>query len=268
MENNVIGFFSPIPGSGTTSTVLSIAQSIAKHTNQKVGVLSLNVFDDNSDYIAEAPSFLDEIKTLLAGRSFQSEKELLSKFAFQEGVYILAGNKNRRLERQFQTSEIDYLIEVSSQAFDLVLIDGGSHFDNALSVISLVKSKQRFMVVTQQPKALKRFQQLNEQLLRPMNIDFEDFSFILNNFQDKTFTLSSKQVMRELEIEKIQKLPYVEKAIIAEIDSSSIYQSSDERYKTVIDMVAKDITHVCELQWIDEGTKQKFFNIFRKKRVS
>lgn len=242
-NKQVFTFFSSSGNTGTTNTVFSVAQSLSKQIDARIGVLSLNGWDDSSDYFIDPPAYLNTLKPRLAGRMLGDDTELLGRFKEieQNKLYILAGNQNRRLERIFTTEEIEYLIERSQQIFDVVLIDAGCHLDNAMSVQAVYSAGTHFAVLTQQPKVLKRFNQIHDDILQPLFLNKEEMMFIVNQYQEKTFLLTDKQIAKELDVPEVFSIPLAESGMISELENRILYSYNQPKYQLTIDKIAKFI---------------------------
>ena len=263
MNKSVVSFFSPVAGIGTTSTVLSIAMSLEKHTDSRIGVLMLNALDEGSDYVEKSIAHLDELKPLLAGEGLNQSEDFLSKFTrIGKQLFILHGNRNRCIERHYHPKEIEYLIDLAEKEFDIVLIDSGSHFDNALSAVSLTHENKIVFVVNQQPKAVRRYHQLAEQILRPLNIDLDNINYLINGYQDKTYILPVKQIAQEMNVKQYSLLPYYDKAILAEIENKILYEVADQKYRDAVDSVAEGLCKDLGLGWTQTEKKKGLAKLF------
>ena len=266
MNSRVISFFSPVAASGTTSTVLSVAMSLQNHTDLRIGVLLLNALDEGSDYVEKSFSYLDELKPLLAGEGLDRSEDFLSKFTrVGKQLFILHGNRNRRIERHYHPKEIEYLMYLATEEFDLVLVDGGSHFDNALSAVSVTRQDRMYMIVNQSPKTVRRYHQLNEQILQPLGIDQDTINFVVNGYQDKTYILPVKQIAQEMNAKQYSLIPYFDKAILAEIENKVLYEVADVKYREAVDGIAEGICKEFGLGWTQVETKRGFKKFFSAK---
>lgn len=265
-NKKVISFLSAAGNIGTTSTAFSIAQSLSKQTDARIGVLCLNPWDDSTDYIESPSAFLDSIKSRLAGKMLGDDAELIERFTeiSPNSLYILAGNRNRRLERQYSTEEIDYLIDRAKDIFDLVLIDAGSHMDNPLSAQAVYVSDTHYVVINQQPKVLKRFRQQHDDILYPLSIEKNNMHFLLNMYQEKNYKLTDKQIAKELDIDSIFPLPLVEDAIVSELENKVLYSYNNAKYQASIDTVAKQIAETAHINLKETVGGKKGFLAFRK----
>jgi len=263
---NVVCFFSSISNVGTTSTCFSVAKAISRFSKAKVGVLNCNAWDSGTEFMNYKGKYLDEIKNRLSGRLIDSESEFLSFFQMieEDSLYILAGNRNTKMERLFKKEEIHYLIQKAKETFDIVLIDAGSHFDNANMVQSLTESDLRFFVNDQQPKAIRKFNQFFSDLLYPLGYKRDDFLMILNKFEDKSHYPSAKEIHSELTIPVITTILQSNNGLLSEIESKFLYEYEDIAYQESIHLIAKSVCSRVNYDFMPNGSekkKKKFFGM-------
>lgn len=264
-NSNVFTFFSTIGNVGTTSTCLSVGSTLSQHTNAKIGVLLLNSWDDGTDQILDYKgSYLDEIKAKLNSQLIQSEHELLSLFHMvnRDSFYILGGNKNTRMERLFTKEEINYLIQKSKEVFDIVLIDGGCHFDNAVMVQSLAESDLRFLVINQQAKAIKKYKYVYKDVLYPLGYKNSDFLMVINQYEDESFLPTSKSINKDIDVPMITTIEKNEFGLISEQEQKFLFDYDDPLYQESINLIAKSISTKMDIEFVQLKKKKKSF--FRK----
>lgn len=242
-QKNVVNFFSTISNVGTTSTCLSVAQAIQANSSAKIGVLLLNAWDDGTDQINYKGKYLDEIKSQLTDELIESEDEFLSLFHMQEKdkFYILAGNRDTKMERLFTKEEIHFIIDKAKSVFDIVLIDSGCHFDNVNMVQALLESDLRFLVFNQQYKAIKKFQHVYNDILYPLGYNVNDFFMVINSYEDRAFRPSSKDIFIETKVPIITTITKNENGIVSEGEKKILYHYDDDDYKEAINLLAKSI---------------------------
>lgn len=263
VENNVVSFISPLSNIGTTSTCLSVAKAISEHSQVKVGVLILNAWDDGTDHLKYKGKSLDEIKSRLSGSpeliNDDTEKEVLSYFHSikENSLYVLAGNRNTKMERLFTKEEIYSLINVSKQIFDVVLIDGGSHFDNINMYQSLKESGLRFLILNQQLKARRKFTQVYQDVLYPLGYKKDDFLLILNQFENKSHYPSTREIYNEVNVPLVTSITHSKNSLNAEMEQSILYSYDDIEYQESIHLIAKSISSVLNLKVDFESAKKK-----------
>ena len=262
-DNNAITFFSSIGNSGTTSICLSAASALSEYSKAKVGVLLLNAWDCGTDQVKYKGSYLDDIKSKLSGKLIESEQEFLSLFHMekQNSFYILGGNRNTRLERLYTKEEINYLIELSKTYFDIVLIDAGSHFDNSNIVQALNESDLKLLVVNQQMKSIKKFNQNYRNVLRPIGYEKSDFLLVINEYEDKPIYPSTKQIHAEMNIPMLTAIPKNPFGKVAELEEKILFLFDEQQYRASILIIAKTIASFFNLELIadDKKAKRGFF---------
>lgn len=263
ITNNVISFFSPIGNSGTTTTCLSVAMALKEQSKAKIGVLLLNAWDSGTDQLEYKGRYLDEIKSKLSGKLIASELELQSMFHMVEknSLYVLAGNRSVKLERLFTKDEIHYLIEKSKEVFDIVLIDSGCHFDNANMVQALRESNLRFLILNQQMKGVKKFNEIYTEILQPIGYKKNDFLMILNDYENHPLFPNSKQIFNEVNIPMITTITKNKYGKIAEMENRSLYSFEDVSYQESINLIVKSISSFVDipLELESKNKKKKLF---------
>lgn len=258
-----ITFFAPISNIGTTSTCLSVAHSLQENTNAKIGVLLINAWDQGTYQLDFKGQYLDVVKSSLANKALNNEDEFLSMFHMEEenSLYILGGNRYTKLERLYTKEEIHYLIELSKKYFDVVLIDAGSHFDNAIMVQALHESDLQFLVMNQQPKAINSFNQIYQEILYPLGYKKTDFMTILNRFIDKPYLVSPKDMFEQFELMVISTIYETENPFFTEIERKSLYQFDDHVYKESILKIVRSISNHAQLEMTNhnKATRKRWF---------
>ncbi|MEK6190609.1 MAG: hypothetical protein N2A99_06435 [Carnobacterium alterfunditum] len=261
--NNVFVFFSSIGNIGLTTTVLAVADTLAKNTDSRVGVLNLNAWDDGTDYIEEPEFTLDQIKSRLTGKMFHNTDDLLGKFkAIRENLYVLAGNRDRRLDRLYSIEEVNYLIEKSKELFDIVLIDAGCHIDNALTAGALEFSDQLFLVLNQQDKSSKQFEQLNDGILLDFPILKKDLNLIMNNYSSRTYLPSDVEISKQIDVPLYATIPHVENAWLCEIEKKWSVLYDNKNFNDTIFNIVERLVEKSNVTLV-EGAKKKKRGLFK-----
>ncbi|WP_202078154.1 hypothetical protein [Caldalkalibacillus salinus] len=242
-RSNVVCCFSTIANIGLTSTVLSVATSIQSVVEGKIGVLGLNAWDDGVDHLPYKGKYLNEVKTQLTNQLLTPER-LRSYFHYDDKLkfHYLGGNQNTKMERLFTTQEIDYLITLAQKAFDLVIIDAGSHFDNANLLRSLLNSDLKLLIVNQQRKAIKKFEQQFQHVISPLGYTKTDFLLILNAYVDDPGLPSEKDIYTDLGIPYLTSVPSLNHiGISSETHQKLLYFYENSMYQEAIDHIARGI---------------------------
>ncbi|WP_078557288.1 hypothetical protein [Bacillus alkalicellulosilyticus] len=272
--HQIVSFFGTHGGSGVSTTVFSIAKSIAERVNEKVLVLSLNAWDPADYFYQYKGKHLNDIKVDLKTKSLTPSK--LGESVYQyKNFYHLAGNRDIKLQRFFKTDEINHLLEVAKEMFDVILIDGGTHFDTAIATQAYVSSSLRFVVTTQDEKGYRGyFPHVFQQLIEPSGGKRSDFMLIINRFQPNMSLIGEKDLELELEMSRVTTIPDVDVLGAVSIHQKNLlYDMADGYYKKNIDLVANLIITEARLKEkapsFNENTKTKSFfkSLFTKEGV-
>lgn len=269
--SKVAAFFAPISNIGTTSISLSTALAISRLTNAKVGVLGLNAWDDGTDQLPYKGEYLDKLKSKLSNQLLGgSNQQILSSFykLKRDDLYYLAGNQNVKMERLYSIDEISSLITVCKNLFDVLILDAGCHFDNANMIESLKQADLKFMVMNQQRKAIKKFNQSYMDILYPLGYHLSEFSLILNRYSDETGIPNEKEILSELSVPFIGKIPDVSNmGLHSEVQQNILYDYGDPNYMQAIDFIAKTIVNRAKLELqplIKESHPKSVWRLFSK----
>ncbi|WP_051240025.1 AAA family ATPase [Pontibacillus halophilus] len=242
-SNKVIAFFGTHSGVGVSTTSLNIAEAVSSKVKDRVLLLSLNAWDP-ADYFTEYKGkYLNDLKVDLKTETLNTAK--LHEALYQHnGFYHLAGNRDIKLQRFYTNKEIAHLIDVAKESFDLILIDGGTHFDSALATQAFVHSNLRFIVTSQDDKGYRGyFPHVYQQLLEPVGSVKSDFMLIINRYQPNMSLISEKDLEEELEIKRIATVPSLDVlGPIAIRQKKLLYNiSTDPNYVKSIDQVANTV---------------------------
>jgi len=242
-KNRVISFFGTHSGAGVSTTILNTADILAKKVNEKVLVLSLNPWDPSDYFLPYEGKYLSDLKIDLKTKGLTEEK-LLQSVTKYDSFYHLAGNRDIKLQRFYKPEEIEQLIDLSKDLYDVILIDGGTHFDNAAFAQAYKQSDLKFLVTTQEPKGYRGYwPHVFHQLIEPIGGKTDEFLLILNQYLPEMSLITEKSLTEELDI-----------SLLATIPSQSIYGhmaiaqkkllhtlSINKEYKIALDTIANSI---------------------------
>ncbi|QAS54820.1 ParA family protein [Halobacillus litoralis] len=271
-SNKVVTFFGTHSGAGVSTTVLNIAEAVSQKAQEKVLVLSLNAWDPSDYFLNYKGKYLNDLKVDLKNKNLTSSN--LREALFQHhNFYHLAGNRDIKLQRYFTNEEIEHLIEVAKESFDLILIDGGTHFDTALATQAYVSSNLRFIVTNQEDKGYRGyFPHVFQQLIEPSGGKKSDFMLIINRFQPSMSLINEKDLEEELEIDRLATIPDMDVLGAVSIRQKKLlYTTSERMYTKEIDTIANVIFSEANLTLAPnlEQTNEKkgvLRGIFRKKK--
>lgn len=242
-SNRVISFFGTHSGAGTSSIVFNVARALGQYAKEKVLVLSLNPWD-SSDYFLQQydGSYLNDLKLDLKTKNLNEEK--LRKSVHKTQYYShLAGNRDIKLQRYYHTDEISDLIEVSKATYDVVLIDGGSHFDNACYAQAFISSDLKYLVATQEEKGYRNyFPLVLQQLLEPIGASPDDFILLLNKFHANYSLISEKDLQEDLEMSLLTSIPDQDiLGVLAIRQGELLFDIGSEDYQRAIQTIVNTI---------------------------
>lgn len=266
--SNVISLFGSLPGAGVTSLTLALAKHLASF-QINVGVLCLNVNNPGDYFSPEYKGlYLDELKSYLSNRVF-SEEQLTCSMSTVHNFKYLAGNRDIKKRLHYTTEEIKYLIQLARNVFDLVLIDAGAHFDNALTIQSLISSDLRFLVSTQSLRASNNWHLTFEQIIEPLGFNNSNFLMIVNRFKDNINLPKQKSLVKEYNISVLQTIPDLgDLGLIAEQEKILLTEFQVKQYHM---SVTKIVDNICRLYGIpaqirkteiSKGIFQRLFSLF------
>lgn len=271
-SQRVISFFGTHSGAGTSSTVFNVARSLGEVTKEKVLVLSLNPWDP-SDYFLNTyeGSYLNDIKIELKNKNFNAEK--LKRSIYQTKYFDhLAGNRDIKLQRFYQPEEIAHLIDVAKGCYDVILIDGGSHFDNACYAQAYLSADLKFLVTTQEEKGYRNyFPLIYQQLLVPIQSKSDDFILLLNKYQQNYTLINEKDLQDELEMSLLTAIPHQDVVgVLATRQGEFLYDIGEDDYKKSIHTIVNTLISKGQLTKIETASpvseKKTFLDrIFKKK---
>lgn len=268
--SNVVAFFSPISNVGLTSTILSVANTIGKLTDAKIAVLGLNAWDDGVDqFVHYQGKYLNEIKTQLTNRLLDHDS-LLRLFHYEASApfYYLAGNQNTKMERLFTVEEIDYLVSLAKETFDLVLIDAGSHWDNASMLQSLYHADLKMVVINQQRKALKKFEQVQQHVLYPLGYFRSDFLLIMNDYVNDPGLPTEKDILTEINIPFLTSIPHLPLVgLYSEVNQKFLVNYDFKDYKQSVNHISRGIigrTKVKVRDFLQSPKQKKKWNLLTR----
>lgn len=274
-KNNkrVVSFFGTHSGAGVSTTVFNVADLLAKRIEGRVLVLSLNPWDSADYFLKYNGKYLSDIKIDLKTKSLTNEILENAVFKYEAGFYHLAGNKDIKLQRFYSIEEIEYLIDCARSQFEVVLVDGGPHFDNACYAQAFRGSDLRFLVTTQEPKGYQGYwPHIFSQLLEPLGASKMDFMLILNRFSPENTLATEKDISEQLNIALLSTIP--DEGLLG---SSAITQrqllnsnGATPEYADSLQTIVRSI--IAQYKLKENGNYQepvkKSFSLFGRKKVS
>ena len=260
-ENSIACFL----GAGHSAGVDMINQSISQELSnilEKDIILLILSGKEGTGYIdsEEHNQGLGDLKEKLKNNILTVE-ELKDTCINKGGLYILPGEKDVSRIRYYHPEEIEKLIQISTQGFDVVFVNCGSDIIG-MNIGALNTASHKYLITTQSEKHFKSFKRLEEQILSNLGISAKEFCLILNKFID------SEGLLNEIDISKnygmylagvIPLLDY-EVGLNAEMERNLLSEYS-KPYKDCIKNIAFSIAQDLK---IETCQKDSNYNIFKK----
>ncbi|MFD2614718.1 AAA family ATPase [Paenibacillus gansuensis] len=150
-KGKVISFMSSAPKDGATTIAISAAYTIAAKTNKKIILVDLNLKSpeirdhlglkmDKGYSVIQADCDSGSLDSNMLLRACDQDKSF-------GNLYILTGIQRREWAEKFTLEEIESLIKVARETFDLVLIDIHTFPDQAATVKVAKEADERYVVV-------------------------------------------------------------------------------------------------------------------------
>lgn len=179
-------FAGSTPNVGTTLVAFGTAVLLANATDKQVGYLCLNLKSSKLHrYLgADEPSAtLDQLRAALKSQSLGSRQLLQYCMRPKEtkGLYVLFGSMLREQAEFYRPEDVEHLLEVARQTFDLCVVDVSAYWDNAATVSAMTAADARMIVTTEE---IGHFQEDIDRGLKPivsmLSLPLASFELIVN----------------------------------------------------------------------------------------
>lgn len=253
---NVISISGTHPQAGSTQVAFSFANSIVTK-GFKACVIGLNAY--NPGEVAghdEAQSF-DMLYTALANNvaTFEQIKQMMVQV--NEFDYLV-GNRNPLKSATFDVVSVELLVEIVKDHYDLVILDTGATYDNALSLGGLLNSGVHILVGTQQSISYQSFERWQNLVLKDLGYTADQFSLLVNKYAPAA-SISQKQLDDYLGTTLYGYLPYFPGAEDYELENGAILTYATKEYeKQVSQMVTGILSDTGFAKGYSKPKKKKF----------
>lgn len=203
-SNNVIVFFGADSKVGTTITALGISEALAAQGEGNVAFLNLSGHLSKA-YVEANDKGLDSIRYKVFNKIL-SQDELrgaMVQSQDQKNLYILPPCRTLIDFKYYQTDHVEYLIQMASNMFEVVIVDAGWYPHNNLYFGAINYTQNRYMVATQDSDILTCHIYIKEQALDEYGITSrksdrsstspENIMLILNKYDDQYGTNITKE---------------------------------------------------------------------------
>lgn len=268
-ESNTITFFGADSKVGVSMKAQSVAVTLAKNTNAKVGLLNLNGYrgvEYNKDDINLG---LDNMKVKLLNKILTKE-ELLANCITKDNLYVLPGVNSILDIRQYHPEHIEELINLASQCFNIVIIDAGScknfDFSGSMTISALNISKHIYFVTTQQKIPYQIYEKTKSQILDILGINAEEFYLVVNKYYKAEGISSPDDLARQYKMVLAAYIPNLDyKGWECEFSNGTLL-GNDNDYDHEIEQLSKLIASQVEIMYLETKSKKGLLeNIFGKK---
>lgn len=268
-SSNVISLFGAFPRVGVTSLILSIAQRLSEISNIKVGVFGLNCWNPGDIFVKGYNAmYLDDIKNYLSNKMLSDDELIKNMFSVNRFLYM-AGNRDIKKRLYFSIEEIHYLIDRAKNVFDLILLDSGSHYDNALTIQALICSDLKILVTTQEMSGINHWKCAFEQCVQSLGYTSDDLLLLVNKYQDSINLNNTKQLQEHYQIPFYDVVPSIgeEAGAMVEKDQVLLSECNFKEYNNAVDRIVGNIVQLYGIE-VTPGSlngKKGFLNrIFKK----
>ena len=201
---------------GTTMVAQAVAEEISSRRGRVLFVQASGKFGD--DYFNNRDGrTIDGIRANLINGHLD-KYELGQNLAEEGDLYILPAVKNYAAAASYTESVMEPLVQAASD-FETVIFDCGDDMRSGLALSAAMVCSERYVVVTQQEKTLRRFRCLREQALDVLGLAGK---LIINKYITDFSLLSEKEIERMLNMESAGKIPYIEYGWQAEIERKTL----------------------------------------------
>lgn len=154
-RKNIVLFLGSTPNIGTTLTSFGASLRLADVTEQQIAYLCLNLKSSKVHTylgISEPSASLDGLRAELRSNSLTKARLMRYCHSIREhpNLHVLFGNLQREQAEYYTPEDIQHLLEVASQTFDLCLVEVNAYWDNAATVCASLLAGTRILVTTPQ----------------------------------------------------------------------------------------------------------------------
>jgi len=267
--NNVIVLFGADSKVGTTITALSLAENLAAQSEGSVAFLNLFGHISFSYVDSSNDKGLDSIRSKVFNKILSQEE--LSEAMLQKkdlkNLYILPPCKTIIDFKYYQTDHVEYIINMASNMFDVVIVDAGWYPNNAFYFGALNSSPNRYMITTQQQSSLDNHFIIKQQVLDEYGITVkkddkeaespENIMLVLNRFNEEW----SSNIIKEYGMVYAVSLPNIPMAFHqTEIEKKSL-RGLSKNYDYQLDKLTNLIALQIDYRISQKKKTKRFFSL-------
>ena len=155
--------------------------------------------------------------------------------------------------KYYQSDHIEYVINMASEMFDVVIVDAGWYPHNNLYFAALNATPNKYMVTTQQQSSLSNHLQIKHQVLDEYGVTSRKSDRDKGNAADNILLIGNKvnedlgtNIFKEYDMVFAVSLPYIPLVYQAESERKSlrnIYRNYDKQLDKLTNLVALQIEY-------------------------
>jgi MinD-like ATPase involved in chromosome partitioning or flagellar assembly len=266
-RKKIFSFFGTHSGAGNSTTVLNTASTIGTMVRPatKITVLSLNPYDSSDYFLNYNGSHLEDIKIELS-KDFDEAKLMNAMCHYKEhGFNHLAGNTLKMKIHDYTEDEIEHLIKVANRLSDIVLIDGGTFFDNACYAMAYEKADVKFLVTTQEEKGFnsnwkQTYSQMVQHLQGSLQTNLKDYLLILNRYNEGVSLIDEKDLSEQMGMALLGTIPDMDMyGPLAIAEKRLLLDVADKHYRKSLESIARSIMGFSQIHEIERSDEKRSF---------
>ncbi|WP_240416489.1 AAA family ATPase [Paenibacillus periandrae] len=270
-NSKVVAFFGAAGDVGTSMVSQSVAEIIAQNTEYKIGLYILN--DSMGPYYVKLREdediSIDEIKAELWSNVLSPDK-LLQTCIKRNNLYILQAPRYLPDMRHFHPEHVEQLLDLGSKIFDIIIIDAGASYNLGLTIGVLRAANHKYLVTTQQEKPRIKFEQVQSQIFKSLQLKTTDFMIIINKFLKDSSMYDGKQMADLYKMTLAATPPHLEfMGWQAEVDRKTLLHFNEVDFTEQIELTARLIATQLKVEYRQlEKKKPGFMNqLFGRKHT-
>ncbi|QSX05468.1 hypothetical protein JYG23_12395 [Sedimentibacter sp. zth1] len=245
-ENNVYTFFGADSKVGTTGIIQKVAIDIAKrHPNIKTIVLYLDG-QEGFDWIedTQTENSISDLKVALKNNLITEQNLEDCVYKYKLNLHMLKGEKTITDNMCYSQDEVNNIISLCKNVYDIVLIDAGStkNIQLIMSYAALINSDNKILVTDQVSRSYDTYKKGKEQILEPLGIS--NFKFlILNKYINDSILSKPCELMEKYELVILSTLPYIDFHMQAATEKNITLFETEKQYekgiKNIVEYIEK-----------------------------
>ncbi len=153
--NKIVCFCGTTPNIGTTVVSFGMAAMLAQTRDSRIGYLCLNLKSSKLHrYLGrdKPKATLDGLRAELKSASLKPERllHMCDRFPELPNLFVLYGNMLREQAEYYTPEDIEHLLRIADQTFDLCVVETNAYWDNAATVCGARIADTKLLVTTMQ----------------------------------------------------------------------------------------------------------------------